>query len=308
LKTRTDTNLVRHVLNGPTMGTRFAAVFYGPAAMDLAGLQLALQQAVDRVDAQMSTWKPESDLMQLNRAPLGQWAAVQGQLFAVLAEALAVGRLSGGAFDIGVGALVASWGFGPEAGKSGPVEAGRVPAHEAIELDHAGWRVRKHAPVNLDLSGIAKGFGVDELAGVLEAWGARRYLASIDGEVRAGQAKPDGSEWRVAIESPQEGHRQAGGTVLIADAALATSGDYRHVVERDGVRYAHTMDPWRRAPLDGGPAAVTVRAPTCMTADAWATALMVLGPDRGAALAGRYGLGALFAEREDPMTQPLPSL
>jgi thiamine biosynthesis lipoprotein len=226
----------------------------------------------------------------------------------VLVEALEIGRLSGGAFDIGVGDLVAAWGFGPAAGSIARGDVALVPAHRAIELDAVGRRVRKLAPVSLDLSGIAKGYGVDELARVLEAWRITSYLASIDGEVRAGHAKPDGSGWRVALESPEVGHRHAGGVIVIADAALATSGDYRNFVECDGIRYAHTMDPLRRAPLLGGPASVTVRAPTCMAADAWATALMVLGPERGSALAAQHGFEALFAEREEPMTLSLASL
>ena len=135
---RTELNLIRRVLNGPTMGTRFAAVFYAPGDFDLAGLQLALQQAVDVVDTQMSTWKAGSDLMQLTRAPVGEWRRVPQQLFAVLVEALEIGRLSGGAFDIGVGDLVAAWGFGPAAGSIARGDVALVPAHRAIELDAVG--------------------------------------------------------------------------------------------------------------------------------------------------------------------------
>lgn len=304
----TEMDLTRRVLSGPTMGTRFAVVFFAPTALDIAGLQRALQEAVDLVDTQMSTWKPDSELMQLNRAPVGQWTRVPEQLFAVLTEALETGDLSGGAFDIAVGDVVAAWGFGPAAGIGTSTGAGRVPAHQAIELDPLERRVRKLAPVNLDLSGIAKGFGVDELARVLNGWGVTRYLASIDGEVRAGNAKPDGSAWRVALEGPEPGHRRAAGVILVTDAALATSGDYRHFIERDGVRYAHTIDPTSRAPLAGGPASVTVRAPTCMKADAWATAMMVLGPDRGIALAPGVGIEVLFGQRDEPMIHPSPSL
>lgn len=301
---RTDTNLVRRVVNGPTMGTRYAAVFFAPEELDLFGLRLALQQEVDRVDFQMSTWKPDSDLVQLNRASAGMWLDVPHELATVLSAALEIGRLSDGAFDIGVGDLVTAWGFGPAAGTPNfqaiaAASAGqRQPAHLSLELDRTGNRVRKHAAITLDLSSIAKGYGVDELARVLEEHGITSYLASIDGELRAGQPKPDGSAWRVALERPESGRREVAGIVEIASAAVATSGDYRHVVEHDGIRYAHTIDPRRRAPLANGPAAVTVCAPTCMAADAWATALMVLGPERGSALASALGLEVLFAERE----------
>lgn len=308
----TERELTRQVLSGPTMGTRWAAVFFAPASYDSAGLQLELQQGGNRVDEQMSTWKPHSDLMQLNRAPVGSWVELPEELAAVLAAALAVGRQSGGAFDIGVGELVTAWGFGPAAGHadSAAITAAaaklRPPAHLALELDRSGNRVRKHAAVTLDLSGIAKGFGVDQLARVLEAHGITRYLVSIDGEVRAGAAKPDGSGWRVALERPEYGHREAAGVIELTGAALATSGDYRHVVEHQGVAYAHTMDPRRARPLAGGPAAVTVRATDCMTADAWATALMVLGPEQGLPLAQGLGLEMLFAERAEPAVFTLP--
>jgi thiamine biosynthesis lipoprotein len=292
------------------MGTRYSAVFFAPEDRDLSDLQPALQQAVDTVDDQMSTWKSDSDLMVLNRAPLGTWLSLPPELAAVLAAALEVGRLSGGAFDIGVGDLVSAWGFGPGAGAPDPqaiLEAGarlRTPSHLALELDPTGRRVRKHLPVTLDLSGIAKGYGVDALARVLEARCISSYLVSIDGELRAGRPKPDGSGWRVAIEKPQVGRRETAGIIEIVDAALATSGDYRHFIERDGVRHAHTIDPLRHAPLINGPAAVTVRAATSMQADAWATALMVLGPERGGELAAAHGLEVLFAERD---IEPAPA-
>lgn len=304
------TDLVRRVISGPTMGTRYSAVFFAPPTIDLSVVQAALQEAVDTVDGQMSTWKPQSDLMRLNRAAVGTWMDLPKELATVLAAALEVGRLSDGAFDIGVGDLVTAWGFGAAAGTmdrraiAAAGAAQHVPAHLALELDEAGERVRKHAQVTLDLSAIAKGYGVDEMARVLERLDVASYLVSIDGELRAGQVKPDGSAWRVAVESPEFGHRRGAGVIEIADAALATSGDYRHFVERDGVCFGHTMDPRQRVPVSHGPASVTVRAATAMHADAWATALMVLGRERGSEVAATQGLEALFAEREADARSP----
>lgn len=294
---------IRQVVSGPTMGTRYSAVFYAPATSDLPGLRHGLQSAVDAVDAQMSTWKPDSDLMRLNRAPTKAWFAVPSQLGRVLAAAIDIGRQSDGAFDIGVGDLVSAWGFG-SAGSQGDQNRcatlwaePRVPAHRCLELDGALGRVRKHAKITLDLSGIAKGFGVDELARVFVAHGIDHFLVSIDGELRASGGKPDGSPWRVAVEKPVVGHRAAQGVIELTNGAVATSGDYRHFVDSDGIRYGHTMDPCSQAPLADGPAAVTVLAETCMAADAWATALLVLGPAAGGATASRQGLEALFIER-----------
>lgn len=303
--------LERHVISGATMGTRYSAVFYIRGNEDRSRLSHDLQAAVDAVDTQMSTWKPDSALMRLNRAPTGTWFRVPAELFAVLVAALETGRLSEGAFDIGVGDLVATWGFGsPAAGSdrtllSAADTAARRPAHLCLELEEAQHRVRKLAAVTLDLSGIAKGFGVDELARVLLAHGVDHFLVSIDGELRAAGGKPDGAPWRVAVEKPQTGHRSVEGVLELSTGAVATSGDYRHFVERDGVRYAHTMDPRRGAPLTDGPAAVTVMAETCMAADAWATAMLVLGPRTGAELATRYGIEALFIDRP-PVAAPYP--
>lgn len=295
--------LDRQVISGPTMGARYCAVFYAPPAVDLPELRRGLQAAVDVVDHQMSGWKPDSALMQLNRAPTGLWFDVPAQLLTVLGAALEIGRLSNGAFDIGVGDLVAAWGFGSS--QSGPdrvrITAAqsrpRLPAHLCLELDPAQHRVRKAAGITLDLSGIAKGFGVDELARVLISHGIAHFLVSIDGELRASGGRPDGTPWRVAVEKPETGHREAEGVLQLTDGAVATSGDYRHFVDMAGVRYTHTMDAHRRTPLTGGPAAVTVLAQTCMAADAWATALLIAGPTDGAELASRHGLEALFIER-----------
>jgi FAD:protein FMN transferase len=292
----------RQVISGPTMGTRYSAVFYAAEAGDLSALRQALQAAVDVVDAQMSTWKPDSDLMRLNRAPPEAWFDLPEHLCTVLAAALEIGRQSEGAFDIGVGDLVSAWGFG----SSGNLDAARItaatgaprlPAHLCLDLDREQHRVCKHTKITLDLSGIAKGYGVDQLTEVLTSHGIGHFLVSIDGELRASGRKPDGSPWRVAVEAPEAGRRQAGGVIELTDGAVATSGDYRHFVDIGGTRYAHTMDPRTRAPLAHAPAAVTVMADTCMAADAWATALLVLGATTGGNIAARHGLEALFIER-----------
>lgn len=299
--------LQRQVINGPTMGTRYSAVFYAPAGSDLFELSRDLRAAVDAVDAQMSSWKPDSDLMRLNRAGTGIWHDVPSQLGMVLATALTIGRLSEGAFDIGVGDLVSAWGFGsnPAPGRPRNVDKGlpRLPAHLRLEIDTERLRVRKLTDITLDLSGIAKGFGVDELARVLHAHGIANFLVSIDGELRASGGKPDGTPWRIAVEKPNIGGREPEGILELGDGAVATSGDYRHFVNIDGVRYAHTIDPRRQEPLVDGPAAVTVLAETCMAADAWATALLILGPTTGSAIASAQGLEALFIERQPRSTK-----
>ena len=161
----------------------------------------------------------------------------------------------------------------------------RHPAHEVLELDRGGQRVRKLAPVTLDLSGIAKGYGVDRLAEVAERFGIPGALLAIDGELRALGLQPDGRPWSVAVERPAPLVRTPCAILALHDAAVATSGDYRHWIEVGGRRLSHTMDPRRGGPLPTSPASVTVAAETCMAADAWSTALMVKGSLDGVEIA-----------------------
>lgn len=294
-----STDQTRIALNGPTMGTRWSALFFAEPDFDPTPIRAALQAAVDEVDGQMSTWKPDSDLMRLNAVPVAEWISVPARLLEVLRLGLEIGRASGGAFDIGMGDAVTAWGFGPKAAASERIRAAmavrRRPAHEILEIE--GDHVRKAAPIEIDLNGIAKGYGVDRLAESLRDHGVADALVGIDGEMRAMGLRPDGEAWSIAVEAPDAERRAPHSILALQDAAVATSGDYRHWVEVQGRRLAHTMDPRRGAPLIASPASVTVVARTCAEADAWATALMVLGPDKGATLARHSGLDALFLVR-----------
>ncbi|OMZ06883.1 ApbE family protein [Burkholderia pseudomallei] len=180
----------------------------------------------------------------------------------------------------------------------GPVPSPCRPIDELLEVDVARGRARRLADVAFDLCGIAKGFGVDELARVLDRHGIGAWLVGIDGELRARGCKPDGSPWAIALEAPDYDRRGAMGAIDLVDAAVATSGDYRHWADFGGERLSHTMDPRAGAPLRGDIASVTVVAPTCTDADAYATALMVLGAQAGCAHAERHGLDALFVVRD----------
>ncbi|MHB2169030.1 FAD:protein FMN transferase [Alsobacter sp. R-9] len=299
-KTSTEgVGLRRLSLHGPTMGSRWTVVTFVPPGCDSGVLQSELQAAVDRVDAQMSTWKPGSDLNRLNAAPVGSWITVPRELMTVLAASLEIEAASEGAFDIGVGDLVVAWGFGcerrsPDDAMIRSVAGPAIPPLRGLQLDHGAGRARKLAPLKLDLSGIAKGYGVDELGRVLTEARLTSWLAGIDGELKACGTKPDGSSWIVAHEAATPGRRDLAGVLALQDMAVATSGTYRHVVEHGGTPVSHTMDPRSRAPLAGDLASVTVMADSCMAADAWATAIMVAGSKRGMALASRFGLEAIL--------------
>jgi FAD:protein FMN transferase len=296
------TRLVDCRTSGDTMGTRYSARFHAPPGVEVKAIAAALDAAVTAVDRQMSHWKPDSDLSRLNRAAPDTWTAVPANLATVLQRAIEIGRETGHAFDIGMGDLVDAWGFGPSASlpsrhlRTAPRP--RAPIGSLLEVDVAGGRVRKHGPVMLDLCGIAKGFGVDELGLVLDGHGLGSWLVGIDGEMRARGGKPDGSAWAIALEAPVHDCHTTMAVTELGDAAIATSGDYRHRAEVDGQRVSHTMDPRTGMPLRNALASVTVVTGRCMDADAYATALMVLGDKAGQPLARRLGLDALFVMRE----------
>ncbi|MFE8069890.1 FAD:protein FMN transferase [Marinobacteraceae bacterium S3BR75-40.1] len=301
MKTSTE-HLHLYNVNGATMGTRYTARFYGAENLDTTAIEATLFAAVDQVDRQMSSWKSDSELMRLNAAPVDTWQNVPQELHQVLEAGLAVESASGGAFDMAVGDLVNAWGFGaacqePEAASIKRLMQGaHTPASRALELDTG--RVRKHAPITLDLAGIAKGFGVDQLARCLDGFGIDRYLVGIDGEMRARGLKPDGEPWDIAVERPERGLRSVMGVLALTDAAVATSGDYRHCVTVGRDCLSHTMHGASRGPVRNHLAQVTVVMADCMQADAWATALMAAGETTGPALAQQQGLNALFILRE----------
>ena len=294
------------VLAGATMGTTWSVTLVSPRGSGLAEIRRGIEARLDRVVAQMSTWEPDSDLSRFNRAPAGSWHALPEECFRVLAHALAIAGDTGGAYDPTVGALVDLWGFGPA-----PAPRARPPA-EAIAATraHTGWARltldargrRAHQPggVSVDLSSIAKGFAVDEVATQLRRLGATSFLVEVGGELRGHGIKPDGTPWWVALETPAgPGPSPHVGDTIVAvhGLSVATSGDYRRSFEDGGRRYSHTIDPRTGCPVDHELASVTVLHPECMAADALATALTVLGPEPGLAYARRRGLVARFVVR-----------
>ena len=299
---------VEETLTGPTMGTQFTVkVVRHPGAVELAILEKEIQAELDRVDALMSTYRADSELSRFNAFDRTEWFPVSAATAEVVATAIDIGRLSGGAFDVTVGPLVNLWGFGPS---KEPAE--RVPSPEEIEeaknrtgLDHIEVRlsppaVRKDLPgVSIDLSGVAKGFAVDQVAGLLERRGLENYMVEVGGEVRTKGQNLQGRPWQIGIESPVAGVRSLQRVVGLGDDAMATSGDYRNYFEADGVRYSHMIDPRTGRPIAHRLASVTVLDRYCTRADAWATALMVLGPEEGYALAEKEDLPVLLVIKSD---------
>lgn len=286
--------------SGSTMGTYYQVTARCP--LDAGPLIEATLQAVN---AEMSTYLSDSVLSRFNRAPVDEWFAVPAAVAEVVAAGAELSRASEGAFDMTVGPLVNLWGFGPEEAAGVPSDAAVAAAldrvgHAALEVRHAPPALRKSAERYVDLSAIAKGHGVDRVAVRLQEAGCPDLLVDVGGEVRALGSSPAQRPWRIGVEVPDS--RSAGGIqriVRLADAGLATSGDYRNFIEAGGRRYSHTIDPRTGYPVDHGLASVTVLHESAMWADGYATALSVLGPEAGMAFAAQHGLAALFVIRQE---------
>jgi len=291
-------------LRGSTMGTSYSVQIVEPHAdLDRDALAEDINARLADINKLMSTYRPGSELSRFNNSNATSWFLVSPQLVAVVETAQAVSEASAGAFDVTVGPLVNLWGFGPTPRAEDIPSAGDIQAARArvgwqqLEVQAQPPALRKSRPdVYVDLSAIAKGYAVDQLAGLLESQGVGDYLVEIGGELRGRGVNGRGEPWRIAIERPDASRRAAFRVVALRDMGMATSGDYRNFVEIGGQRYSHTIDPATGWPVGHRLASVTVLAEDCMQADAWATALLVLGPERGLELAEQLGLAALFIE------------
>ncbi|MEZ5661986.1 MAG: FAD:protein FMN transferase [Burkholderiaceae bacterium] len=291
---------------GATMGTRYHIRFQPPsAAFDAAALQMAVDARLDVLNASLSTYRADSVITAFNEAAPGKDVPIDADFERVLDLSRQVYQASGGAFDPTVGGLVNLWGFGwPKLEQ--PLT--RLPAPEAIEAARgrfeaveqpAPGRLVKRAPLRLDFSAIAKGYGVDLIAGVMQGQGIAHYMVEIGGEVATRGQGPAGGPWRIGIEAPDPA---VTGRVLtrlhLSEAALATSGNYRNFFELEGRRFSHVIDPVSGYPVPRPPVSVSVLADNVALADAWATAFMVLDEVRGAEVAEANQL-AVFWVYED---------
>lgn len=303
----TGAGVAVQALHGQTMGTSWSVRLAATSRVDLHALHDGVQACLDRVVAQMSTWDAESDISRYNRSPAGEWWPLQDAFRHVLHAALEIASASGGAYDPTLSPLVAAWGFGAHGGARAVPSPERLDAARArvgwqrVVMDHAGSRVRQPGGVELDLSAIAKGYGVDVVAGFLRRRGIDGALVEVGGELFGYGRKPDNQPWRVLVESSPEEEADSDALeprVLVLDGvAVATSGDRWHAFEQDGHRYSHTIDPRSGQPVTEASAAVTVVADDAMHADAWATGLTVMGAQAGHEFALRQGLAARFLAR-----------
>ena len=292
-------------LNGQTMGTTWSAVISRPVGASEVEITRRLQQELDRVNKVMSTYDPTSELSLFNQNPSESWQEQSPELINLIAQAKKISEATEGGFDVTVGPLVNLWGFGPEAEpESIPSEAAIASAkayvgNDRVLIGENPLSLKKLVPeVSIDLSAIAKGYGVDQMALLLEKQGIGDYLVEIGGELRSKGVSPRGDSWRIGIERPSEGERGVQQAVKLGNGALATSGDYRNYYERGGVRYSHTIDARTGKPVSHKLASVSVYHTSTALADGWATALMVLGEVEGPKVAETQGLAAYFLYRD----------
>lgn len=285
-------------LSGDTMGTRYRVQLAVPLSPEREEeLERAIATELRTIIDQMSTYEPSSEVSRFNAHRSTEPFPVSRATARVVSDSLEVSRRSGGAFDVTVGPLVDAWGFGPPGRPPSPPPEDEVSrlrdrvGHEKLRVSLDPPALTKlHPEVAIDLSAIAKGYAVDRLAEIVEVMGSERYLVEIGGDVRANGLNANGEAWRLGVEEPTREERSIRDVVAIDGSALATSGNYRNSYEVDGVRYVHTLDPRSGAPVRHRLAAVSVLHPRCALADAWATALMVVGPDEALDLARAQGI------------------
>ncbi len=292
-------------LQGRTMGTTYHLTLIAQSELlEQSKIQSEVDAILEDVNDKMSTYRPNSELSLLNQNLSTDPVGLSADTAKVIGQAIELGELTQGALDITVGPLVNLWGFGPDG------RPNKVPSFEKIEqvkthvgLDKIqldGSLIRKADPkVYIDLSSIAKGFGVDQVADYLESIGINNYLVEIGGEMRLNGQKADGSQWRIAIEKPVSFDRAVQQVIEPGDAALATSGDYRNYFEQDGVRFSHTIDPTTFKPINHKLVSVSVIAPSCMEADGLATALNVMGPEKAFDFAKKHDLAVYLVVKSD---------
>ena len=290
-------------LQGPTMGTTYSVQMVGCESGGCATMGEKITARLVQLSHHLSHYDPESELSAFNNYRDTDWFPVSAELGAVVEYALAVSEQSHGAFDISIAPAIDAWGFGPTEGSLDEPTADTLK--EALK--HSGYTklgarnspraIRKQDPlIRLDLSALAKGYAVDQLAYLLEDHGIQDYLIEIGGEIRTAGTRSDGTPWRIGIQPPAD-TLELEFVVAPGDAAVATSGDYRNFYMLGERKISHTIDPSNAQPIANGVISVSVIAPDAMQADALATALMVMGLTAGENFVRDNDLAALLITR-----------
>lgn len=290
-------------LSGSTMGTTYHITYHG-SSKNAQHIQQGISQRLIELNQHLSTYIDNSDLMQLNNDHSGRCVPVTSDTAQVVAGALKINQLSDGAFNPGLGPLIELWGFDrKDTGHKIPEPKSIQDAlsqirFESTLVDMSVPCITKSSPeLFINLSAIAKGYGVDELASFIESQGVESYMIEVGGELRMRGQSPRGTPWNIAIESPISEARTVQKIINPDIMGVATSGDYRNYFEKDGKRYSHTIDPTTGYPIEHSLVSVTVLAPSAMEADGLATAFMVLGEARSMEIAKQQNIAAFFIQK-----------
>ena len=280
------------LLSGRTMGTFYHIKVVTGYFEDLSGLQTRIDARLEEINQSMSTYRPDSEISRYNRLSTAETMAVSADFAEVLKVAKTIRRLSGGAWDGTIKPLVNLWGFGntrqtyqiPD--KTEIHKQMRGIGFQHIDIDPEGYLQKKISAVTLDLASIAKGYAVDQVSGFLQHSGVENFLVEVGGEVFASGNRKDGTPWRVGINQPSitASTIDIYQVVPLNNRAMATSGDYRNYFEAHGQRYSHILDPRTGYPVNNGVVSVSIVTESCMVADGLATAIMVMGLEKGMAL------------------------
>lgn len=262
----------------------------------------AITQELDRLTRIFSTYLPDSTISKFNESKVGNWFPVEDDLVTVTEVAMNIYDDSGGAFDPSVGALIDMWGFGSGERNSIPSELSIEQGKQYIGFDSLSVRVdppalHKAKPLSLDYSGIAKGYAVDQLAELIHVTGCPNFLIDVGGEVKVSGVNSAGSKWQIGIKSPLD-ERTVVGRVLLNNGAVASSGTYANRAFIEDNEYSHIIDSRTGRPVTHGLVAVTSVAESAISADAIATAMLVMGKDAALEMAERHELAVLLIERE----------
>ncbi len=290
-------------LSGSTMGTSYTVVAVDhDNSVDKSALSGAIGEALSQVNMQMSNWDPTSEVSRFNAAKTTEGLALSPELARVVSAAQDVNLASDGQFDITLGSAIEAWGFGANGGAQDRVPSSETLASavESHGLEIDGGTVRKaHPDTQIYLSSIGKGFGVDQVARAVQSFGLKDFMVEIGGDLFVAGLNPDGQPWQIGIESPDALSQQAYDVASISNLGMATSGDYRNYFEKEGERFSHILDATTGRPIAHKTASVTVLAENAMLADAWATAMLVLGAERGLEIANQRDLAVMFIDRDE---------
>ena len=294
-------------LSGTTMGTTYNITAAGiPDTVTEDMLSATVETVLADVNSKMSNWDKNSEVSLLSASAASTPVPVSGDFMTVMRAANEIHALSDGMFDVTLGPLIELWGFGSRKPEDPiPAEADIenalkfVGQTKVLTLDRETSTISKSdSKVGINLSAIAKGFGIDAVAASLKGLGIENYLVEIGGDLVTAGRNQNGEAWRIGIEKPEPGEKAVELVVKLEDKGLATSGDYRNFVEHEGVRYSHIIDPVTGRPINHATTSVTVVAANAMIADAWATAMLVLGSERGLKIAEANNIAVYVISRD----------